>query len=26
VFISAEQFSEEQSPLLLNVRREGLSV
>jgi predicted nucleotidyltransferase len=26
VFVSAEQFSEEQSPLLLNVRREGLSV
>ena len=26
VFISAEQFSKEQSPLLLNVRREGLSV
>jgi predicted nucleotidyltransferase len=26
VFISAKQFSEEQSPLLLNVRREGLSV
>jgi predicted nucleotidyltransferase len=26
VFISAEQFSEEKSPLLLNVRREGLSV
>ena len=26
VFISAEQFAEEQSPLLLNVRREGLSV
>jgi predicted nucleotidyltransferase len=26
VFISAEQFIEEQSPLLLNVRREGKSV
>jgi predicted nucleotidyltransferase len=26
VFISAEQFSEEQSPLLLNVRREGIPV
>ena len=26
VFVSAEQFAEEQSPLLLNVRREGLSV
>jgi uncharacterized protein len=26
VFISAEQFSEEQSPLLLNVRREGIYV
>lgn len=26
VFISAEQFSEEQSPLLLNVRREGIRV
>jgi predicted nucleotidyltransferase len=26
VFISAEQFSEEQSPLLLNVRREGIHV
>jgi predicted nucleotidyltransferase len=24
VFISAEQFSKEQSPLLLNVRREGI--
>jgi uncharacterized protein len=26
VFVSAEQFAEEQSPLLLNVWREGLSV
>ena len=26
VFISAEQFSEERSPLLLNVRREGIHV
>jgi predicted nucleotidyltransferase len=26
VFISADQFSEEQSPLLLNVRREGIQV
>jgi uncharacterized protein len=26
VFVSAEQFSEEQSPLLLNVRREGVRV
>jgi predicted nucleotidyltransferase len=26
VFISAEQFSAEQSPLLLNVRREGIHV
>jgi len=24
VFVSAEQFSDEQSPLLLNVRREGV--
>jgi predicted nucleotidyltransferase len=26
VFISAQQFAEEQSPLLLNVRREGILV
>jgi predicted nucleotidyltransferase len=26
VFVSAEQFSGEQSPLLLNVRREGIPV
>ena len=26
VFISADQFSEEQSPLLLNVRREGIQI
>jgi uncharacterized protein len=26
VFISAEQFFDEQSPLLLNVRREGISL
>jgi len=26
VFLSAEQFSSEQSPLLLNVRREGIPI
>jgi predicted nucleotidyltransferase len=26
VFVSAEQFFDEQSPLLLNVRREGISL
>lgn len=26
LFISAEQFASEQSPLLLNIRREGVSV
>lgn len=26
IFVSADQFSDEQSPLLLNVRREGIAV